>query len=172
MSGADPPRRAAAAWRSASATTRWALVLSVLAASATAGCSPYALRGRVVEGAPASVEVVAADDPRLSTRPPLPEVRLALFEDPQRLNRRAAGGAVSGPDGSFELRPDVGGAGVLRIDAGLEARRPGFAPAEGSFVLPGRGKRVLVTMPVGRDRAPTPGDFLDETLRQARPYLD
>ncbi|BAM05265.1 hypothetical protein [Phycisphaera mikurensis] len=137
-----------------------------------AGCSPYALRGRVVEGAPAGVEVVRADDPRLVSRPPLPEVRLALAENPQRLNRRDAGNAVSGPDGWFELRPDVAGAGVLRIDAGLEARRQGFAPAVGFFPLPGRGKRVLVTMPVGRDRSASPTDFLDETLRQARPYLD
>ena len=135
-------------------------------------CSPYTLRGRVVEGAPASVEVVDPDDPRLSSRPPLPEARLTLTEDPDRLNRRAAGSAVSGPDGRFELRPDAAGAGVLRIRAGLEARRKGHAPASGEFVLPGRGKRVLVTLPVGRDRAPRPGDFLQETLRQARPYLD
>ena len=151
--------------------TALATLAAVTLAAATA-CSPYALRGRVVEGTPAAVEVVAADDPRLASRPPLPEVRLALFENPERLNRRPAGAAVSGPDGWFELRPDAAGAGVLRIDAGLEARRQGFAPASGAFKLPGRGRRILVTMPVGRDRAPNPGDFLDETLRQARPYLD
>ena len=87
----------------------------------------------MVEGTAAAVEVVSADDPRLVSRPPLPEVRLALSEDPERLNRREAGGAVSGPDGWFELRPDVAGAGVLRIDAGLEARRKGFAPAAGDL---------------------------------------
>ncbi len=146
----------------------WLLCLLVLLPA----CAPYALRGRVVEGTPAGVEVVSSDDPRLVSRPPLPEVRLELTEDPERLNRRAAGSAVSGVDGRFELRPNISGAGLLKIDAGLEARRDGYAPAAGLFGLPGRGKRVLVTMPPGRDHAPNPADFLDETLRQARPYLD
>ena len=147
----------------------FALAGLCLAASA---CAPYAVRGKVVEGAPAAVEVVDADDPRLTSRPPLPEVRLLLTENPDRLNRRDAGSAVSEPDGRFELRPNAAGAGVLRIRAGLEARRKGFAPASGEFFLPGRGKRVLVTLPVGLDRDTRPGDFLEETLRQARPYLD
>lgn len=152
--------------------THWLLALLVLAPLVVSGCAPYALHGRVVEGSPAGVEVVSADDPRLVSRPPLPEVRLELSENPERLNRRAAGSAVSGSDGWFTLRPDVAGAGVLRVDAGLEARREGFAPAVGFFSLPGRGRRVLVTLPPGRDRAPSPANFLDETLRQARPYLD
>jgi len=132
---------------------RLALVVVWLAVAAAAtGCAPYTLRGKVVEGEVSFIAVVDADDPRLDG-PGLSGAMLTLQTDPQRLNRKTVGSAVSDADGGFSIPVNEVGAGVLIYDMGLEARKKGYSPAEQFFRLPPAGKRVLVLLAPGGSAA-------------------
>ena len=138
-------------------------------------CADYRLQGVVIPGLPGSAptaEVVKADDPRLA-EPGLASARLDLTLDPSRLNAKPIGGGTSGPDGSFAVPITEPGAGFLQHDVQLDVTRDGYRSATERFRLPAASRRVVVTLPPGEDRRRDGGgDLLDETLREARPFLN
>ncbi|MEM9881827.1 MAG: hypothetical protein AAF800_02780, partial [Planctomycetota bacterium] len=87
----------------------------LLALSGAAGCSPYQLRGVVIEGDEPGVELVNRRDPRLE-RFGLPGAELELWLDPDRLRPRRVGRAVTDADGRFAMPVDAEGAGLLMLD--------------------------------------------------------
>ena len=111
----------------------------------TTGCSSYKLKGRVVEGQVSYIAIVDASDQRLNGHG-IPGVMLELMTDPDRINRKRVGQAVSDGDGYFELPVDEIGAGFLEYDVGLTARREGLAGTQLSFRLPPERRRVLVVL--------------------------
>ena len=135
------------------------------------GCGTYHLQGIVIEGAEPGVEIVGRDDPRLE-RFGLPGAELEVVLDPQRLQPTRIGEGRSDADGRFSLPLDADGAGFLILDVEVRAQRPEFRSVRQRFDLPGKSKRLVVTLSPGKDR-PTPdgGNILEDTLRDAAPYL-
>lgn len=115
-----------------------------------AACSPYTLRGKVIQGDASYVTIVNPDDPRLA-QSGLSGTHLRLVLDPLRLNRKDIATGYSGANGEIEMPVEEFGAGTLQFDVGFYARRNGFNSAEGYFRLPGSGKRILVVLAPGRD---------------------
>ncbi len=146
--------------------SRWPLLAS--AAGAMVGlsaCSGYALRGKVIEGEASWVFVVDADDPRLSGQG-VEGARLDAILDPQRLNRKPAGGGASDPSGDFSVPIGEFGAGVLLYDVLVRAEKQGYIPAEQTFALPGREKRVLIMLQRGAAPRTTGGETLLDEIRR------
>lgn len=148
----------------------------VLMALLAGGCASYELRGKVIEGHSPGARVVEADDPRLD-EPGVGGAAVDVTLDPGRLQAKRIGSGMSDDDGTFALEIDEFGAGFLehRVEVRGEAR--GRRVGRGEMILPGSGKRVLVVVPTtaggGEDDEPDqPGDFLEETMRSAEPYLD
>ncbi|MEM1444864.1 MAG: hypothetical protein AAGF84_02320 [Planctomycetota bacterium] len=136
------------------------------------GCSPYAMRGRVIEGHRASVEVVSRDDPRLTLQEPgLADAMVSVTLDPEKLNARSIGSGVSDATGNFAIAVDVAGAGVLLHDVEVLAQRQKFFDASSQFVLPGKNQRVLITMTTGTQKRVDERPLLERTLEEAQPYL-
>lgn len=141
------------------------VVLSALALVLGA-CAPYTLKGRVVRGEASYIAVVDDGDPRLDAEG-IPGVQLKLTLDPGKLKRKTAAQEVSGASGELSLPVEEAGAGLLEFDAGLIARKRGYAPAEGFFRLPGGGKRILVVLTPGRDDESASGpETGDDLMRQ------
>ena len=132
-----------------------------------AGCGSYTLKGRVVAGDVSYIAVVDADDPMLTEGVGVAGARVTLETDPQRLNRKVVGTAVSGPDGFLEVPFDEIGGGFLEYDAGVRVRRSGYQSAEMYFDLPKGSKRLLVVLAPGRDAA---GSREEEAYDQYRRY--
>ena len=150
-------------------TSAFGLCLSFLLLAA---CTPYALRGRVIEGYRASVEVVNKNDPRLTTQEPgLADAYVVVTLDPGRLNARRIGSGLSDSTGNFALSVDVSGAGVLMHDVEVVGSRPDFLDASGEFTLPGSNKRVLITLPAGNQKRVDDRPLLERTMEEAQPYL-
>lgn len=138
----------------------FAMVLLALgAAMLLSGCGSYEMQGRVVQGDLSYVQVVDADDPRLSGGTGLTGVSIRLMMDPMRAGRKVLGETVSGASGEFSIPVDKVGAGYLEYDVGLGARRRGFETAESFFRLPPGKKRILVMLSPGTS---TEGMFNDE----------
>ena len=138
-----------------------------------ASCSPYALRGRVIEGHRASVQVVLPDDPRLSAlEQGVADAEVVVTLDPGKLNSKRIGTGVSTRDGSFAIPVDVVGAGTLLHEVEVSAGREDFVDAAGQFVLPGKGKRVLVTLPAGERKVRDDRTLLEQTMEEAERYLE
>ena len=143
----------------------------VLLALMLTGCAGYGLRGRVVEGPVSAVHIVPADDPRLA-EPPITGASVHLTVDADRLSAKPAGAGHSDADGDFHVPVDAFGAGFLEHDVEVLVRAQGHAPAQRVIRLPGRDRRVLVTLAPGEDAvSPRPGQLLDETLRMSEPYM-
>jgi len=139
------------------------------------GCGGgYQLRGKVVEGPIAQVQVVDADDPRFlePDRSAGGAVVWAVFEPNNGIDRERLGRFVTDGDGVFAIPLDAPGAGLLMYEVQLTARRSGHQGALGTIDVPGRGKRVLITLPHGVDTLRVEEDLVGETLRDAEPYLD
>lgn len=139
------------------------IVLALLGCLTLAGCGGYTLRGHVIEGMHSSVSIVDADDLRLQS-PGLDGATIDLMLDPDSLGRRSLGTAHSAMDGSFSLPIDEFGAGVLEHEVRLVGRAAKHQSAVKHFILPSRGKRVLIVLAPGRDTYRAPED----TLRDAR----
>ncbi|MEM9415825.1 MAG: hypothetical protein AAGA29_10160 [Planctomycetota bacterium] len=139
------------------------------------GCAgPYVLQGKVVEGPVAEVLVLDADDPRF-TREDYSGAGAtvsAIFEPGRGIGSERLGRFTADEDGLFAVPIDEAGVGLLQYEVELVARRQGHQSAVATIVIPGRGKRVLITLPVGTDTLRRPEDFVEETLRDARPYLE
>lgn len=160
--------------RAEARTPKWAAVGVVgLLCLVLVGCSPYQLRGIVVAGDTAGVEVVKKNDPRLATAGPgVPGVSLDVLLDPERLSPEQIGRGDTNGEGGFALTIDEPGAGLLMLDIELKASRQGYTTVAERFVLPGGGQRVIVTLKRGKDRRQLEtGNVLEETLRDAEPYL-
>lgn len=142
-------------------------VLALSAAALLGACSPYALRGKVIEGDVSFVAIVDASDPRLSG-PGVPNVALDLTSNPERLNRKMLASGVSGPTGEIDLRVEEIGAGVMTYDVALAARRDGYAMTEGIFRLPPDSKRALVMLKRGAGRTPSNESLIEEFRRYNR----
>lgn len=119
-------------------------------AGALVGCSPYVLRGKVIQGAASEVVIVNPDDPRLE-QDGVPGANVSLSVDPSRAQRKLLARQSSGETGELEFRIEELGAGMIEYDMGLSARRAGFQRAEGYFKLPTKEKRVLIVLTPGRD---------------------
>lgn len=151
----------------------WHPVL-LIATLLLAGCGGgYRLKGKVVEGPVAMVEVVDADDPRYveQDRSAGGAVVWAVFEPNNGIDRERLGRFVTDGEGRFEVPIDAVGAGLLMYEVELLARRTGHQGAMGVVPLPGRGGAVLITLPRGVDTLRPEEDYLDQTLRDAEPYL-
>ena len=143
--------------------------------SSAAGCAgPYPLQGKVVEGPVAQVLVVSADDPRYTEPDPSAAgaVVWGVLEPNNAIDRERLERVVSDGEGYFVIPIDAPGAGFLRYEIGLTARRGGHRGGHGVVTVPGRGKRVLITLPLGPDTLQDTQDILQDTLRDAQPYLD
>jgi hypothetical protein len=139
-----------------------------------AGCAPYQLQGIVLPGPAGSmgqIEVVGSKDPRLEQEG-LASAQISVTLDPTRLNRKALGRGSTGPTGQFAIPIDEGGAGFLEHEVELIVTRPGYQTASEIFILPAASRRVVVTLPPGKDqRRLDRSDLLDETLDEAQRYL-
>jgi hypothetical protein len=124
---------------------------ALLLLAALAGCAPYTLQGKVIEGDITFIAIVDADDPRLEG-PGLANAEVRLQTDPQRINREVVGTTISSGDGTFSIPFSEIGAGVLLYDVGLQVRRGGYQRAEQMFRLPPSDRRVLVILCPGADR--------------------
>jgi len=115
------------------------------------GCNDgYTIEGRVVRGTLGMVTLVDPDDGQLGGTP-VSGATVRAIRDPGRLSSREFGSAVSGADGTFRLRIDSIGAGLLREEWLITANRPGTAGAEGVLALPRNAgtQRLLVTLAAG-----------------------
>jgi len=129
---------------------------------ALGGCGGgYTIEGRVLRGSIGMVTIVDADDKRLEGTP-LAGASIKAIRDPGRLSSKQLGSTVAGSDGTFKLRIDSFGAGMLQEEWLIVASRAGTAGAEGVVSLPaspGR-RRVLVILASGTP-AGTPGGTND-----------
>lgn len=147
---------------------RCVVTLALAGVSAVSSCS-YSLQGRVVRGDYSAVEIVDSGDPRLNDpKTALSGVSVSVQGDPNKLNRKSLGRAVSSRGGDFSMPVDEFGAGLLDYDIGVFARKKGYEPAEGFYKLPGGSRRLLITMTPGED-VPTseqPGSLREEFGRE------
>lgn len=154
-------------WRPLAGVLTLLLVLTGLS-----GCAPYAVHGAVVSGTAPSVQWVVPDDPRLA-EPGLASARVTAWLDPDRLSPEKIGEVTTDGAGRFALPIDAAGAGVLLMKIEVRGERPpdhGSATAE--LDLPQRGRHLLITVVPGPDADPrSSGNLLDQTLRDAEPFL-
>lgn len=145
--------------------------VTLLLAWALGGCSGYRLQGVVIEGPEPGIEVVGADDPRLG-QAGLASTQIEVLLDPHRLRPETIGRGESGRDGTFALPIDEPGAGFLILDVEVQAKRQRYRSQVKRMTLPGAHERLVITLESGRDtKALESPDVLDETLRQAEPFL-
>jgi len=145
----------------------WLMGLTILS-----GCSPYALRGKVVPSANklSAIVVVEADDPRLDW-PGMGTTRIRATIDPDRLSRQDAGQTQADFDGWFSLPIDQAGAGLLEYDVLIVGQLKGYASASQKMSLPASDKRVLILLAPGDHRYTPPyDDIVNETLKLSEPY--
>ncbi len=129
------------------------------------GCSPYALRGKVIEGDASVIMLVDASDPRLKSAG-LAGVAVGVVLDPEQLNRKPAGSGVSDARGDFDITLTEFGAGVLEFDAMVTADCRGYLSAETIFPLPGQSRRVLIMMQRGVGPPSTGSENLLDEIRR------
>ena len=138
------------------------------------GCSKYAIQGRVVRGSIANIEVVNKNDRRFTEGNPTGggAVVQGVLEPETPSERQSLGQVVTDGQGYFSLPVDAMGSGFLEYEAMLIARREGHQGAMRTIDLPRGSQRVLITLPLGRDTLNVPERFLDEALREAKPYFE
>jgi len=147
------------------------LVFAVAVAATLVGCGGYELRGKVIDGPYQTIEVVSADDPRLKTLG-IPRARVQVTIDPDIPKSNPEPVVETDGEGGFAVPISAAGAGMLEYDVEVLVRREGMAPVIRRFPLPGSGKRLLVTAPLGEDDYLPEPDALRDTMRDADRYLD
>lgn len=138
------------------------------------GCGSYAMQGRVVRGSVASIQLVDKNDRRITEVNPTGggAVIQAIFEPDTPSERQSLGQVVTDGQGYFSIPVNAMGSGFLEYEAMLVARREGHQGVMRTIDLPRSSQRVLITLPLGRDTLQVPEGFLDQTLRDAKPYLE
>ncbi len=151
------------------------------------GCGSSQLQGRVIAGPMPSIEIVAADDPRLTPQFGEPDINASLrvVLDPHRLNAIRKEPTTSQSNGVFSVAVPETAGGLQTYRIRLMVSASGYGSATEDLTWPGSGQRILVTLPpVGggsegfqapntRTRA-EPGSLghreptLDELMQQAR----
>ncbi len=114
------------------------------------GCGGYSLKGRVVSGDVSYVAVVDKDDPRLDW-PAVEGAQVDLIVEPSDLNRERMNPQFSGADGAVRVPVKKVGAGLIKFEVSVSARRSGFRSSHGVFDLPKKSRRLLVVMAPGDD---------------------
>lgn len=150
-------------------------VLALLLASLMlTGCGNYAIQGRVVRGSVASIQLVDKRDPRLTEDNPTGggAVVQGVLEPNTPSEMQSLRQVVTDGQGRFAIPVDALGSGFLEYEAMLIARREGHQGTMRTIDLPRRGQRVLIILPLGQDTLRVPDSFLDQTLRDATPYLE
>ncbi|MCA9312249.1 MAG: hypothetical protein KDA21_13630 [Phycisphaerales bacterium] len=135
-------------------------VVAVATGLGAGGCSSYQLRGHVVRGDASFIQVVDRDDPRLQ-EPGLPGAQVALTLDPEKLNRKMLGSAMTDGNGDFAIAVEETGAGFLQYDIGLRASGKGMISAWNFMRLPSSGKRILITLQRGQDTGAADDTFME-----------
>ena len=153
--------------------TTIALPLLTLTLLLLTGCQPYSLQGRVIEGPRSYIAVVDANDQRLAIPyGGVPNAEISLILDPTKMNRIVEQPAYSGLKGIFELPVQATGAGFLKYDALITITAEEFVPVEKIMPLPGSDKRLLIVLKSGTGKLNRPNDFLEDTMKKAKPYLN
>ncbi|MEE9404609.1 MAG: hypothetical protein V3V20_06935 [Algisphaera sp.] len=150
-----------------------ACLLLLLSLTPLAACGSYALRGTVVSGDTPSVIWVKANDPRLDADG-LASAHITVHLDPDRLNPKPIGAASTNGAGQFTLPLAEPGAGLLLMNIEVLAQRqPDHMRITQQLQLPQRGQQLLITLRPGKDSAlPRPGNLIDQTLQDAKPFLN
>ena len=133
----------------------------ILATFTLAGCSPYVLRGKVIEGTDAGVYVVTQTHPRIEAIG-LPDTSIQLTLDPRSLGRKNLGSFNTDPLGRFNITIDQPGAGLLEDEYQLVIRRPGYTHVEQIITLPSSDQFLLIVMQRGIDTYQAPQDPLQD----------
>lgn len=154
-------------------TVRSMFVL-LLITSLLVGCGSYAIQGRVVRGSMASIQIVDKDDRRFTEDNPTGggAVVQGVLEPNTPTEIKPLGQQVTDGQGYFSLPVDAPGSGFLEYEAMLVARREGHQGAMQTIDLPSRSQRVLITLPLGKDTLKVPEGFLDQAMREAKPYFE
>lgn len=141
------------------------LVLLLPIAILLTGCSPYALRGKVISGDISYAALVDASDERLKEGPGVAGVEVELWTDPEKLNRKRVASSMSDGMGEFSLTVDEVGAGFLNYDCAVMTRGKGLAPVSQTFKLPPSSQRLLIIVNKGSGDAPLPDDLMEQFRR-------
>ena len=136
-----------------------------------AGCASYELQGVVVVGKNASLVVVDEDDSRLKQQG-VEGADVQVIIDPQSLNRTILPEAQTDSAGRFAIPVKETGAGFLEYQAMVAAHAPGYRLVTETIPLPAANKRLLITLPTGRDTYRPQDDILNETLRMGGQKFD
>ena len=136
-----------------------------------AGCATYELRGVVVVGKNASLIVVDEDDARLK-QPGIEGADVQVVIDPQSLNRTILPEGQTDSAGRFAIPVKETGAGFLEYQAMVATHAPGHRLVTETIPLPPANKRLLITLPTGRDTYRPQDDILNETLRMGGHKFD
>lgn len=148
-------------------------MVALLGLGSLPGCGGgYRLAGKVVEGPVSSVSVVDRHDPRLD-QPGLPGASVQSTLDPEDVGRKRLAEQTSDDSGAFAIPVGEPGAGFLEYEVEVLARMGGYQSAVGTIPLPGRDKRLLITLTPGRDTYGSTGSdaFLEDTMRMSEPFL-
>lgn len=127
-------------------------------------CSPYQLRGRVVEGNTERVLIVGADDSRLNEMP-VANATVELTLDPSSITPRRLGEVVTDEHGDFVMDVTAMGAGSFQeYDLGILVTAKKHRNVWQTILLPSAKKRLLVIMASGSTGPNPPKDILKESL--------
>ena len=144
-----------------------ALVLSV--GSALAGCRGYVLQGKVIRGFTDAMSVVSADDDRFGEAG-VPNVKVTVHRDPDRLAIHLAGSGLSDSTGAFAV--DIGefGTGWMDEEWLVTATRPGFQTVQSKIRLPydPADRHLLIIMVPGLSVEPERPEELMEQYERFR----
>jgi len=127
------------------------------------GCGGYVLRGKVVRGITTDAYLVSADDTRLNDEG-VGDVKIVIWRDPERLNRKRVADGRSGPDGSFTIPIREFGAGWMEEQWMIEVFRTGYQTGSAMLALPGSPSKTPLIVTV----APGPSS----PLQSPDPLLD
>jgi hypothetical protein len=117
------------------------------------------------------VAVVSDDDPRLNQQG-VEGADVQVVIDPESLNRKILPEVQTDSTGRFAIPVGEPGAGFLEYQALVAAHAPGYRLATETIPLPPADKRLLITLPTGKDTYRPQDDILGETLKMGGQKFD
>ena len=139
----------------------------VVALPVMSGCAPYVLRGVVLEGLSPGIAVVDEHDPRLK-RGDLIDAVVSVTINPNEINPRSLGDAITDEFGRFELPVPDAGAGFLEYEITVVCCRGQYASVERLLPLPAGDKQLLIVMVPGAPGPPPTKGVVEESLQFER----